>query len=153
TWPPAWADHHRWGDHRVYGRTRHSSPLALERGCMEAPAEKAAMTKDVGEQCAYMFDHMNRSRNGMERDRLLIETTWLAEHLHDPDLRLVDIRGYVKLNVQDGIQEATYVGAREDYDGGHIPGAVYIDWTKDIVNPDDPVEVQIAPPERFATAM
>jgi thiosulfate/3-mercaptopyruvate sulfurtransferase len=89
----------------------------------------------------------------MERDRLLIETSWLAEHLHDPDLRLVDMRGYVRLVMQDGVQEATYVGAREDYEAGHIPGAVYIDWTRDIVNPDDPVEVQIAPPERFAAAM
>ena len=34
-----------------------------------------------------------------------------------------------------------------------FPGAVYIDWTRDIVDPDDPVPVQVAPPERFAEAM
>ena len=32
-------------------------------------------------------------------------------------------------------------------------GAVYVDWTSDIIDPDDPVPVQIAPPERFAEAM
>src|SRR4029078_9381546 len=39
------------------------------------------------------------------------------------------------------------------YDEGHIPGAVYVDWTADIVDPDNPVKAQIAPPERFAAAM
>lgn len=89
----------------------------------------------------------------MEREQLLVETAWLAEHLHDADLRAVDMRGLVKLVVQDGEQEATYLGVRGDYEGGHIPGAVYIDWTDDIVDHDDPVEAQIAPPERFAAAM
>ena len=37
--------------------------------------------------------------------------------------------------------------------GRHIPGAVYIDWTRDIVDLDDPVPAQVAPPERFAAAM
>ncbi|MBD0253852.1 MAG: sulfurtransferase, partial [Rubrobacter sp.] len=35
----------------------------------------------------------------------------------------------------------------------HIPGAVYVDWTRDITDPDDPVPAQIAPPERFAELM
>jgi len=89
----------------------------------------------------------------MERDHLLIETSWLADHLHDADLRIADMRGYVKLVERAGTQEATYVGAREEYEQGHIPGAVYIDWTSDIVDPDDVVEAQIAPPDRFAAAM
>src|SRR5437660_9610528 len=86
----------------------------------------------------------------MERSRFLVETTWLAEHLHDPNVRVVDMRGYVRTTEQDGIQYARYVGARDEYEQAHIPGAVYIDWTRDIVDLQDPVEAQVAPPERFA---
>lgn len=89
----------------------------------------------------------------MHRTDLLVETSWLAEHLRDADLRIVDMRGYVRTTVQNGVQQAHYMGAREDYEQGHIPGAVYIDWSADIVDPDDAVEAQIAPPERFAAVM
>ncbi|SRR5579875_231966 len=89
----------------------------------------------------------------MERSRFLVETSWLAEHLHDPQLRVVDMRGYVRTVVRDGVQDAEYVGARGEYEQGHIPGAVYIDWSHDIVDLNDPVEAQIAPPERFAEVM
>jgi thiosulfate/3-mercaptopyruvate sulfurtransferase len=34
-----------------------------------------------------------------------------------------------------------------------MPGAVYVDWTRDIVDPDDPVPAQLAPPDLFAQAM
>jgi thiosulfate/3-mercaptopyruvate sulfurtransferase len=85
---------------------------------------------------------------------LLVTTDWLDEHLHDPDVRVVDIRGYVSTRpVEPGAEEATYRGAPDEFRAGHIPGAVYVDWTRDIVDPDDPVPAQIAPPARFAEAM
>ena len=90
------------------------------------------------------------------REDFLVETDWVAEHLHDPNLRIVDMRGYVRTITDDektGHQVAHYIGALEEYQQGHIPGAVYLDWTQDIVNVDDPVEAQIATPERFAEAM
>jgi thiosulfate/3-mercaptopyruvate sulfurtransferase len=84
----------------------------------------------------------------------LVTTDWLEDHLGDPDVRVVDIRGYVTARpVAPGVEEATYRGAREEYLAGHIPGAAYCDWTRDIVDPDDPVPAQLAPPERFARAM
>lgn len=89
----------------------------------------------------------------MEHKHLLIETEWLAEHLNDPDVRVVDMRGYVRTVQRDGVQEALYVGAPDEYEQGHIPGAVYLDWTCDIVDLDDPVETQIAPPDVFKRAM
>lgn len=89
-----------------------------------------------------------------DRSHFLVETAWLAEHLQDPDVRIVDMRGYVRTaNQPDGKQVAHYEGAAGEYAQGHIPGAVYIDWTKDIVNLADPVEAQIATPEHFAEAM
>ncbi|WP_422929819.1 sulfurtransferase [Singulisphaera sp. PoT] len=85
---------------------------------------------------------------------LIVSTDWLEEHLHDPDLRVVDMRGYVTTRpVSPGVDEATYRGALEEYRAGHIPGAVYIDWTRDIVDLNDPVPAQISDPEAFAEAM
>lgn len=84
----------------------------------------------------------------------LVSTAWLAEHLGRGDLRVVDIRGYVKTtDLGGGHQHADYLAARDEYEAGHIPGAVYVDWTEDITDPDAPVKAQIAPPERFARVM
>lgn len=84
----------------------------------------------------------------------LVSTDWLAEHMDDPDLRVVDIRGYVDKDTRDdGYQQAIYRGAREEFDAAHIPGAIYVDWTADITDPDDPVPAQLAPPEEFAGLM
>ncbi len=84
----------------------------------------------------------------------LATTEWLAENLEDPNIRPVDIRGYVKkTDLGDGCQSAEYTGARDEYDEAHIPGAVYVDWTDDIVDPEDPIPAQLAPPELFAGIM
>ena len=87
----------------------------------------------------------------MEHSDPLVSTDWLGEHLSEPNLRVVDIRGYVKkTDLGNGRQRAEYLAARDEYDEAHIPGAVYIDWTRDITDREDPVPVQIAPPDRFA---
>ena len=84
----------------------------------------------------------------------LVSTDWLQDHLGDPEVRIVDIRGYVTTRpVQPGVEEATYRGAPEEYAAGHIPGAVFVDWTEDIVDRDDPVPAQVAGPGAFARAM
>ena len=84
----------------------------------------------------------------------LVRTDWLQERLEDPGLRVVDIRGYVrKTDLGNGRQRAEYLPAREEYSEAHVPGAVYVDWTRDITDPDDPVPAQISPPDRFAALM
>ena len=84
----------------------------------------------------------------------LAQTGWLQDHLEDPDLRVVDIRGRVlKSDLGGGRQRAEYLPARGEYDGAHVPGAVFVDWTRDITDPDDPVPAQVAPPDRFAALM
>ena len=50
----------------------------------------------------------------MERSHLLVETSWLAEHLHEPNVRIVDMRGYVRTVEHNGVQEASYIGALEE---------------------------------------
>src|SRR5688572_23353933 len=84
----------------------------------------------------------------------LVSTEWLQAHLDDPNLRVVDMRGYVKsFDIGEGKQDAIYTGAPDEFAEGHIPGAVYVDWTRDIIDPEADVSVQIAPPQLFAEAM
>src|SRR5262249_30383034 len=62
--------------------------------------------------------------------------------------------GYVVTRpLEQGVEQATYQDALDEYLAAHIPGAVYVDWTSDIVDPDDPVPAQVAPADRFAEAM
>ena len=49
---------------------------------------------------------------------ILVETEWLAENLDNSDIRIVDATWYLPTVERDGI---------ENYDAGHIPGAVFWD--------------------------
>ena len=77
----------------------------------------------------------------------LVETDWLAAHLGHPQLRIVDMRGTV---LPPTAPKPHYFARYDDYAAGHILGAVYIDWTRDIVDLDDPTPVQVAPPAKIA---
>jgi thiosulfate/3-mercaptopyruvate sulfurtransferase len=79
----------------------------------------------------------------------VVSTAWLAEHLREESLRVVDIRGKV---LPPG-SSPRYLPKRGDYDAAHVPGAVFVDWTRDIVDPDDPVPAQVALPPAFAAKM
>ncbi len=84
----------------------------------------------------------------------LVTADWLADQLHDPNIRVLDIRGFVTTRATEpGVEVATYRGAPEEYAAGHIPGALFVDWTTDIVDLDDPVTAQLARPDDFARAM
>lgn len=84
----------------------------------------------------------------------IVDTEWLSKHLKNPNVRVVDMRGYVSTKpIATGVEEATYRGTREEYLAGHIPGAVYVDWTRDITDPADPVPAQIAQPADFKARM
>jgi thiosulfate/3-mercaptopyruvate sulfurtransferase len=59
---------------------------------------------------------------------LLVSTAWLAKHLENENIRVIDIRGYVRTTrPAPGVEQATYEGARAEYVTAHIPGAVYVD--------------------------
>jgi thiosulfate/3-mercaptopyruvate sulfurtransferase len=55
------------------------------------------------------------SSNGYAYPEKLVETEWVAEHLKDPNVRIVESDEDVLL-----------------YDIGHVPGAVKIDWVTDL---------------------
>ena len=73
----------------------------------------------------------------------LVSTEWLAAHLGDPHVRVADAS--FKL---PGITPT----AREDYDRGHIPGAVFFD-VDDIAEPGTSLPHMIPSPELFARKM
>jgi thiosulfate/3-mercaptopyruvate sulfurtransferase len=72
---------------------------------------------------------------------VLVSTDWLADHLDDPEVVVVDMRWR-----EDG-------SGRSRYDRGHIPGAVFIDWATDLVDPDASVAFMLASPSRFTEVM
>lgn len=55
---------------------------------------------------------------GYARPDVLVSTDWVAEHLTDPKIRLVESN------------EDTLL-----YSSGHVPGAVHVDWTADLNDP------------------
>ena len=86
----------------------------------------------------------------------LIETDELAQRIAtgEPNLRVVDLRGFVRTRtVAAGLQEAEYVGAAELYAQSHLPGALYLDWTRDIVDEREPIAAQVAKPEQIAARL
>lgn len=81
---------------------------------------------------------------------LLVSTDWLASHLTDENLRIIDIRGHV---LPADKPTPHYFNHKAEYDVAHIPGAVFIDWVEQITDPDDPRHAQIAKPERYSAVM
>ncbi|NNJ10985.1 sulfurtransferase [Chloroflexales bacterium ZM16-3] len=64
---------------------------------------------------------------------VLVDTAWVADHLDDPNVRLVESNEDLLL-----------------YETGHIPGAVKIDWVDDL---NDPVVRDYLDAERFAALL
>ncbi len=76
----------------------------------------------------------------------LVSTTWLAAHLHDPGLRVADVRWYLPTTGRRGAIE---------YEQGHLPGAVFVDLDADLAAPPGagPGRHPLPAPEAFARAM
>lgn len=79
----------------------------------------------------------------------LVTTEWLAAHLDDPCLRVVDVRW-----------RSSYVNGRgvsfDDPEGhlsGHIPGAVFVGMIADLSDLNHPIPDMLAPAEQFEAAM
>ncbi len=83
-------------------------------------------------------------------ENLIVTTEWLAAHLDDADLRIVDIRGHV---IPASNPHPHYFNHADDYAKSHIPGAVFVDWVDEITDPADPRHAQIAQPDRYAEVM
>lgn len=65
-----------------------------------------------------------------------VSTAWLEEHLHDPDLRIIE--GSI---------------AKESYDEAHIPGAAWVDHFADLLRNGDDSSGDVLTPEQYAALM
>jgi thiosulfate/3-mercaptopyruvate sulfurtransferase len=73
------------------------------------------------------------TENRYAHPEVLVSTDWVAEHLEDPKVRIVESDEDVLL-----------------YDVGHVPGAVKVDWHADL---QDSVVRDFIGPEKFAALM
>ncbi|MBD2100077.1 sulfurtransferase [Leptolyngbya sp. FACHB-261] len=81
----------------------------------------------------------------------LVSTAWLNDHLHESQIRILDVRGYTgHAPDASGAWVSSYRDRREEYQAAHLPGAIFVDWTRDITDASDPVPVQVATEEQFA---
>jgi thiosulfate/3-mercaptopyruvate sulfurtransferase len=73
----------------------------------------------------------------------LVSTDWLAQHLADPDLRVIDASYYLPDMGRD---------AKADYEAGHIPGARFFD-IDEIADARSDLPHMAAPTEKFMSRM
>src|SRR5919199_3560060 len=78
----------------------------------------------------------------MDRADILVSTDWLAQHLDDLNVRIVDCRYYFDGRV-----------GREEYERGHLPGAVYLDWSNELSEKERPLAFKVASAERLKRVM
>jgi thiosulfate/3-mercaptopyruvate sulfurtransferase len=75
--------------------------------------------------------------------RTLVSTQWLAQHLKDPDLRLIDASWYLPDQNRN---------ARAEYDAEHIPGARFFD-IDEMSDSRSNLPHMAPPPEKFISKM
>ena len=75
--------------------------------------------------------------------KTLVSTSWLAQHLNDPDLRVLDASWYLPGAGRD---------AKAEYAAGHIPGARFFD-IDEIADQRSNLPHMAPPPEKFVTRL
>jgi thiosulfate/3-mercaptopyruvate sulfurtransferase len=80
----------------------------------------------------------------------LVSTTWLHQHLADPDLVVLDC-SVVTVQHEDGSFHNE--SGRAQYEKGHIPGAGFADLKGELCDPGSDVEFAIPEPADFCHAM
>lgn len=79
----------------------------------------------------------------MDDPKTLVSTEWLARHLNDPDLRVIDASWYLPAMGRDG---------RAEYEAAHIPGARFFD-IDEICDSRSDLPHMAPPPEKFVSRM
>ena len=75
--------------------------------------------------------------------RMLVSTQWLADHMKDPDLRILDASYYLPDMGRD---------AKAEYDAAHIPGARFFD-IDDVSDSLSDLPHMAPPPEKFMSRL
>lgn len=88
-------------------------------------------------------------------NRYLIDTAWLQDHLHDPELRILDCTVYLPNYFEESAQQKVeVVRGLEDYKRSHIPGSVFVDIVGDLTDKSNKRFMFPMPSaDQFATVM
>jgi thiosulfate/3-mercaptopyruvate sulfurtransferase len=87
---------------------------------------------------------------GFAHPEFLVNTGWLADHLHDPDVLVFDCTTHL---IPDPKITYQVVPGREDFAKGHIPGAQFVDMLRDVSDTSHRFRFMRPAPEEFAAAM
>lgn len=87
---------------------------------------------------------------GFAHPEYLADTAWLAAHLHDPDVVVLDCTTHLVPNPRTTFD---VVPAREDFERGHIPGAQFVDIMNDLSDTTQPYRFMRPTPAAFAAAI
>jgi thiosulfate/3-mercaptopyruvate sulfurtransferase len=93
---------------------------------------------------------MSAASEGFAHPEFLVESEWLAAHLGDPELRILDCTIHLIPNPDIGY---TIKPGREDFEKGHIPGAQFIDLQADLSAPHPRLRFMLPGAEDFAAAI
>ena len=80
----------------------------------------------------------------------LVSTDWLADHIADADLRVLDCTVFLRRDDGGGLR---IEGGREEFARGHIPGSAFADLPGELADRDSGLRFTMPPPEQFADAM
>jgi thiosulfate/3-mercaptopyruvate sulfurtransferase len=80
----------------------------------------------------------------------LVSTAWLAAHLDDGDLRVLDCTVILEPQGDGGLRA---VAGRGGWAESHIPGSAFADLIVDLSDPDSPLRFTLPAADRFAAAM
>ncbi len=81
---------------------------------------------------------------------MLVDPRWLAQHLDDPELRIVDCTTYM---YPQPVGPSRIESGRPDYEAAHIPGAQHVDMCEDLSDPDGAFPYTIPRQDQFERLM
>ena len=84
------------------------------------------------------------------RPQYLVETDWLAQHLNDPDVRVLECTVYLYPKPEGGFRAES---GRAKWSESHIPGAGFADLIGDLSDRTSALNYMMPPAEQFADAM
>ena len=88
--------------------------------------------------------------SGFAHPEYLVETDWLAQHLNDPNVLVLDCTTHL---IPDPKITYEVKPGREDFEQGHIPGAQFVDMLRDVSDTSQRLRFMRQTPDDFAAAM
>jgi thiosulfate/3-mercaptopyruvate sulfurtransferase len=88
--------------------------------------------------------------SGFAHPEYLVETGWLAQHLYDPNVLVLDCTTHL---IPDPKITYQVKPGREDFEQAHVPGAQFVDMLRDVSDASQRLRFMRQSPEDFASSM